>query len=398
MRAHDYDLILVGGGLAGSALAIAMARHGARVLVVERELQFRDRVRGEGITPWGVAEARALGIAELLRDTCGREIRWWRVHAGPAVALRDLPETTPQRAPALDISHPEMQEVLLRAAVEAGAEVRRGARIAAVVPGAPPRVVVEHDGRTEEPSARLVVGADGRGSRVRTWAGFEAQQDPPRLFVGGLLLEGLTCPDDAVTLIQGIGRAAIFFPQRNARVRAYAVYHRDVHATRLQGPADVPQFLQAMVEAGTPPEWLAGARPVGPLATFDGADSWVDHPYRDGVVLIGDAASSSDPSWGQGLSLTLRDVRTLRDHLQRTDDWDAAAHAYAAEHDRYYAAIRTAEDWNTTIFMEVGPEADARRARALPLLFQDPTRQPDHLITGPDLPCGEPERARFFGE
>jgi flavin-dependent dehydrogenase len=42
----DYDLVIVGGGLAGSALAAAMAPTGARVLIVEREATFRDRVRG----------------------------------------------------------------------------------------------------------------------------------------------------------------------------------------------------------------------------------------------------------------------------------------------------------------------------------------------------------------
>jgi flavin-dependent dehydrogenase len=56
----DYDLVIVGGGLAGSALAAAMAPTGTRVLIVERDAVFRDRVRGEGMLPWGVAEARQL--------------------------------------------------------------------------------------------------------------------------------------------------------------------------------------------------------------------------------------------------------------------------------------------------------------------------------------------------
>lgn len=42
----QYDLIIVGGGLGGSALAKCMAEHGARVLVLERDQQFQDRVRG----------------------------------------------------------------------------------------------------------------------------------------------------------------------------------------------------------------------------------------------------------------------------------------------------------------------------------------------------------------
>ena len=64
----DFDLVIVGGGLAGSAFATAMARTGARVLIVEREAVFRDRVRGEGMLPWGVTEARELGIYDRLLD------------------------------------------------------------------------------------------------------------------------------------------------------------------------------------------------------------------------------------------------------------------------------------------------------------------------------------------
>jgi 2-polyprenyl-6-methoxyphenol hydroxylase-like FAD-dependent oxidoreductase len=44
-----YDLAIIGGGLGGAALAAAMARRGSRVLVVEREEAFKDRVRGEGL-------------------------------------------------------------------------------------------------------------------------------------------------------------------------------------------------------------------------------------------------------------------------------------------------------------------------------------------------------------
>ena len=58
----DYDVVIVGGGLAGSGLGAALAKTGARVLITEREAQFRDRVRGEGMQPWGAAEARELGL------------------------------------------------------------------------------------------------------------------------------------------------------------------------------------------------------------------------------------------------------------------------------------------------------------------------------------------------
>jgi menaquinone-9 beta-reductase len=71
--AQNYDIITVGCGIAASALAKAMAERGARVLVLERETKFKDRVRGEGLVCWGGGEARELGIYELLKKTCGHD-------------------------------------------------------------------------------------------------------------------------------------------------------------------------------------------------------------------------------------------------------------------------------------------------------------------------------------
>ena len=61
-----YDIVTVGGGLGGAAIAKAMAEQGAQVLVLEREKQFHDRVRGEGLAPWGGAEAAQLGVNDAL--------------------------------------------------------------------------------------------------------------------------------------------------------------------------------------------------------------------------------------------------------------------------------------------------------------------------------------------
>src|SRR5262245_40138018 len=100
MANGTYDIITVGGGMGGSAFAFAMADHGARVLVLEREQHFRDRVRGEGMHAWGVPEARALGIYERLRETCGVEVRWWDTYLRTdRIDHRDFPATTPHHSP-----------------------------------------------------------------------------------------------------------------------------------------------------------------------------------------------------------------------------------------------------------------------------------------------------------
>src|SRR5438094_482115 len=138
----DYDAAIIGGGLAGSSLALALAKIGARVLVIEHEPQFRDRVRGEGMLPWGAAEARALGIYQPLLDDCAQEARWWTAPDDN----RDLVATTPAGLGCLNFYHPEMQQSLLDLAAASGVEVRRPAQAITIIPGDPPAVLVRSNG------------------------------------------------------------------------------------------------------------------------------------------------------------------------------------------------------------------------------------------------------------
>jgi 2-polyprenyl-6-methoxyphenol hydroxylase-like FAD-dependent oxidoreductase len=269
-----------------------------------------------------------------------------------------------------------------------------------VVPGAKPRVTVEGRNGAYEVEARLVVGVDGRASMVRQWAGFTTRNDPAKLLFAGVLFDRVPAPVDEFyhVVAPGRGLTALIFPQHDGHARTYFGFHLQSGVERLQGGADMPRYRALSHEIGVPEEFYADAKPIGPLSTFDGADSWVEHPYHDGVALVGDAASTSDPTWGQGMSLTLRDARVLRDALLADDDWDRAGHAYAAEHDRYYAIVRRADGWYADLFMELGPVADERRARALPLLAADPSRAIDVGMAGPEALCDEAARQRFFGE
>jgi hypothetical protein len=70
--------------------------------------------------------------------------------------------------------------------------------------------------------------------------------------------------------------------------------------------------------APTLAEAYAEVKSVGPLATFDVSESWVDHPYREGVALLGDAGATSDPTFGQGMSTTLRDLASCATHSLTT--------------------------------------------------------------------------------
>ena len=129
------------------------------------------------------------------------------------------------------------------------------------------------------------------------------------------MLENTTAREDtSVLLFDAIrGRAISVFPQGNRLARAYLLYRNDIE--RLQGEHDKPRFVEECIKGGMPAELYNGCDLTGPLATFDMTETWVDHPYRDGLALLGDAAGSSDPTWGQGLSLTSRDARVLAEKL-----------------------------------------------------------------------------------
>lgn len=397
----NYDLIVVGGGVAGSSLAGRMAGGGARVLVLERETQFRDRIRGEALVPWGVGEARKLGIAQVLRQGAA-ELRWVdQIINGEHAFRRDFITTTIPAEPMWGLYHPEMQEKLLLHAAAMGAEVRRGATVQRVLPGLEPKVMIEAAGESVEFEARLVVLSAGRNPALRAELGFKVERGSIPLLLSGVWLSGLsTDVDHSVAYIANdleTGAVAALFPQLGDRARAYFGFHPQA-CERLQGNGDFARFREMFTATAGKAIPLGDAKPAGPLASFECADVWVEHPYRDGVALAGDAAASNDPSWGQGLALAFRDARVLSDELLAGADWDAAAHRYAQRHDADYGVVSKVSGWFYDVFQRLGPEANVRRGRALPLIAQDPTRAPDVLFSGPEFPLHANSRARFFGE
>jgi 2-polyprenyl-6-methoxyphenol hydroxylase-like FAD-dependent oxidoreductase len=61
-RMNNYDVVIVGGGMGGSALAGYLTKAGLSALVLEQKTDFSDRVRGEWMGQWGVVELKKLGL------------------------------------------------------------------------------------------------------------------------------------------------------------------------------------------------------------------------------------------------------------------------------------------------------------------------------------------------
>jgi 2-polyprenyl-6-methoxyphenol hydroxylase-like FAD-dependent oxidoreductase len=375
-----YDVVIVGGGVAGCGLAAVLARGGKEVLLLEQTSAYPDIVRGEAMMQWGVKEAETTGLLQSLLGAGAhfitRSVGYDELLA-PEEAERtaaDLSRLMPGVKGHLALTHPRHCQALFDAAIASGAAARRGVRITHIAAGAAPCVKFEADGKPEAVHARLVIGADGRNSTVRRACGIALEQDRPRNHMTGLLVKDAAGWDDRTESL-GTSNDMLFaiFPQGSGRVRLYGVWPLE-QRSRFTGPEGAKSFLAMFRMACCPmAEHLAQATPDGPLLSFLNSESRAARLAVDGALLIGDAGGWSDPIVGQGLASAHRDVRTVSDILLSTDDWSPATFApYEAERRERVRRIAHISGLITRLGAEFDEPCRKRRARYFKGLGSDP--------------------------
>jgi 2-polyprenyl-6-methoxyphenol hydroxylase-like FAD-dependent oxidoreductase len=371
MPDQRFDLVIIGGGIGGSGLATVMQRAGYSCLVLERTARFRDVTKGEWIAPWGVLELARTGLLAPFAAARGhvlrRHVRYDET-TGPAVAEATMLPLAllPGVDGPMTQRHPDACQALFDAAADAGAVTLRGIDHLEVTPGDCPTVRYHHDGVSYEVRARLVVGADGRSSAVRRAAGIALHHAPPHHMFSGLLVDGADAwPEDLETAGTEGDLHFLAFPQGQGRVRLYLGFGLDQRARF--GGADGPRkFLEAFRFDCVPGcDTFANATPNGPCASYPNEDAWTDEPYAPGVVLIGDAAGWNDPIIGQGLAITMRDIRVVSELLRESADWSPETlRPYGEERAERMRRLRFAGQLQAVLHNEFGPEARERRVRA----------------------------------
>jgi 2-polyprenyl-6-methoxyphenol hydroxylase-like FAD-dependent oxidoreductase len=377
----DGDVVVVGGGIAGCALAATLARAGVDVLVLEREARYRDRVRGEIFVSWGVAELRRMGLEDALLATPGGsytthgalfdEIAGDRAAAADAASLAEILPGIPGH---LAVGHAEACDALARAARERGATVVTGAGGIELSTAGGTEVRFVLDGRARVARPRIVVGADGRGSVVRRRFGI-----PLRVSRSGTTGSGLLVRDAGDWPLHelAIGTEGDvhfqIFPRGDGHIRLY-LFHRG-RASRFTGPDGGARFLQCFELASVPGSArLSQAARAGPCRSYAMSDSWTERPWGRGAVLVGDAAGWSDPIIGQGLSIAVRDARIVAEALLATDEWSAPTcfGAYTEERVERMRRLRMSAELRTAMHCTFTPEGVARRRRWYELWHDEP--------------------------
>ena len=371
------DVVVVGAGIAGSAVAKAAAEAGLGVTVLERQTTYRDKVRGEVLSTWGVVEARRLGVEDVLLAAGGSwttQLIGYDENVSPAEALASAVSTStfnPEVPGALSVGHPQACQAIADAATEAGAEIVRGVGEVTVEPGAKPVVRYELDDVEYELAGRLVIGADGRASSVRRQLGYALHQSEVSTMGGGLLIDGLDPLPSGACAVGTEGDLHYYvFPRVGGEVRLYLNFAISQRG-RFSGPDRVREVLDSFRLSCLPiGESIAAAAPAGPAKFYPWNDSWTDTPCAPGVVLIGDAAGWNDPIIGQGLAISLRDARMVADVLRAGDGWGPVAFdAYRTERAERMRRLRICAELTTAMtctFSEAGRQRRRAINQALP--------------------------------
>jgi 2-polyprenyl-6-methoxyphenol hydroxylase-like FAD-dependent oxidoreductase len=305
-----YDAIVVGGRVAGSPTAMLLARKGYRVLLVDQARFPSDTISTHHIHRAGLATANRWGLLPRLIGTGGPRIRRWTFDLGPfALTGHPLPagdidfDLCPRRT--------VLDKTLLDAAAEAGAEVREGFAVTDILRDGERVCGIQGqtaDGTPVSERARMVIGADGRRSRIARLVGAPTYNARPALTFGyysywcGVDLKG-------VALYPREGHGVVAEETNDGLVYVAVGWKRDLFDSVRQ---DVEGALLRTVQAAAP-ELAEKLRQAERVAPFKGADFpfYFRQPYGSGWALVGDAGYHRDAITGQGITDAFRDADLL---------------------------------------------------------------------------------------
>ncbi|GBG66439.1 hypothetical protein CBR_g61482 [Chara braunii] len=322
------DVIVVGAGLAGSALAFTLGKQGRRVLLLERDLSEPDRIVGELLQPGGYLKLKELGMEDsvegidsqmvygyallkdgreakvgypLPRETYGKDVAGRSFHHGRFIQRL--------RAKAASVPLVTVKEATVTSLIEDEGGAVRGVKFRT-------GRAASSSGQEEEALAPLTVICDGCFSRFRKTLS-SGKVDSTSCFVG-MVLQNCHLPVPNYGHVVIVNPSPIlFYPISSTEVRCLV----DVPGTKVpsihtgemaehlktqvlpQLPAKLAKpFLEA-VERGHIRSMPNSTLPAAPLP-------------RAGVLLMGDAFNMRHPLTGGGMTVALSDIALLRDMLR----------------------------------------------------------------------------------
>lgn len=318
-----YDVIIAGGGPAGSSAAINLAMRGARVLLVEQKKFPRAKLCGEFISPECAPLFEKLGVADQMLAARPAQISETVFYSRSGKRARVPSSWFGATGVALGLSRAEMDERLLRRASAAGAQVIEDAHASNLVidNGIVRGVGVRHDGVDRQYQSAVTIDATGRSrSLVRhTNSKEHSKHEPAPMVAFKAHFEGTQVAPGAceIYFYRG-GYGGLSSIEDGLSNLCFIVSAKDVRACGADPDRVVREIVcqncrarETLQHARLRSPWLAvslegfGRHPVAPI---------------DGLLAIGDAASFIDPFTGSGMLMALQSgelaANAIGEHLE----------------------------------------------------------------------------------
>jgi 2-polyprenyl-6-methoxyphenol hydroxylase-like FAD-dependent oxidoreductase len=310
------NVLIAGGGLAGTAAAIQLGRLGISTELFERESFPKEKVCGEGLMPAGVAALERLGLTGMK----GAPFNGVRYHFGKRIAEGRFPQAhgvpcLGRGLRRLDLDHTlfELAGRTSNVKVHTGAFVEaplvKGERVVGLMVNGTPRY------------ADLIIGADGARSRLRHALKLDLPSRRKRFGIGAhFRLEPGRAMPQSVDVYLGRGYELYATPLPRGELVVAGLASAEALDGRLED-----QFRRWWIAQPHLSERLKDAEQLGEMRAISPVSGRARQRYLRGFLLLGDAAGFTDPITGGGMTQALLSAELLRHYVARnartTSDW-----------------------------------------------------------------------------
>lgn len=309
LPATPADVLIVGAGPTGLALAAALAARGVNTLIIDRQAEGANTSRAAVVHARTLEVLEPLGVSDRLVAR-GLRAQRFTIRDRDRILVPIEFDGLPSRYPyTLMVSQAVTEAVLLQRASELGAAVRRPCTLLSFAQDADAIDAVLSDGTKVR--ARYLVGADGMHSFVRQQSGIG--------FEGGTYGESFVLADVRLEANEAVPQREVILFFSPAGMVVLAPLPDGVHrivATVDDAPEQPDaRYVQALLDARGPQATRAVVREVIWGSRFR-VHHRIAQTYRQGrVLLAGDAAHVHSPAGGQGMNLGIQDAVALADAL-----------------------------------------------------------------------------------
>nr|QEV81980.1 Squalene monooxygenase [Prunella vulgaris] len=320
----EADIIIVGAGVAGAALAYTLGKEGRRVHVIERDLTEPDRIVGELLQPGGYLKLIELGLEDCVREIDAQQVFGYALYKEG----KDTKLSYPLEKFDADVSGRSfhngrfIQRMREKAATLSNVRLEQGTVTSLVeVEGTVRGVQYKtKQGEVITAYAPLTIVCDGCFSNLRRSL-CSPQVDNPSCFVG-LILENCDLPHaNHGHVVLGDPSPILFYPISSTEIRCLV----DVPGQKVPSISngEMANYLKTVVAPQVPPQLhssFLAAIEKGNIRTMPNRSMPANPHPTPGALLLGDAFNMRHPLTGGGMTVALSDIVLLRNLLKPIDD------------------------------------------------------------------------------